>query len=164
MMLDKNFFNKLAVETSKKYRALIFDPKGKGKKATEVYGKPYKTYKNPQSSNSYGVRKKSGNLKGIDKTPQDGKFKDSKAPVLTGALMNSFGTAGAYTTGFGFGTVTKRGLVKKLEDMGRVVSNNQKPVPDGVADYIMGEFDKNVKGAFKKLRRKYKRKKINIII
>ena len=159
MMIDKNFFNKLEVETSKKYRALIFDPKGKGKKATDVYGKPYKGY-----STNYKKQKTKGNLKGIDKTPQDAKFKDSKAPVLTGALMNSFGTAGAYTTGFGFGTVTKRALVKKLEDMGRVVSNNQKPVPDGVADYIMGEFDKNVKGAFKKLRRKYKRKKINIII
>jgi len=59
---------------------------------------------------------------------------------------------------------SKKGVVKKLANMGRVVSENQKPVPDEVAKFIMDGFDKDVKGAFKKIRKAIKRKKININI
>ena len=156
-MLDRKFFNELGKETSLMFRKLIFDPKGKGKKAKDVYGDSYAPY-----SDEYREAKKKGNLYGIDKTPQDSKFKDSKAPVLTGQLMHSFGAMASHSTGFGFGTITKKGVVKHLANMGRPVSENKKPVPDEVAKFIMKEFDKDVKGAFKKIRRAIKRKKINI--
>ena len=163
-MLDKAFFSKLGAEVSMKFLKHIFDPAGGGKGAKDVYGKGYKGYKHSENPNSYGSRKKAGVLKGIDGKPQDPKFKSSKAPVLTGDLMRSFKTTGALSEGFGFGTITRRGRVKKLIDMGRPVSTNEKPVPDEVAKFIMQEMTKDVKGAFKKIRKKIKRKKININI
>ena len=158
-MLDKKFFNELGKETSLMYRTLIFDPKGGGKGAKDVHGKAYNSY-----SSDYGESKRTGELSGIDKTPQDPKFKDSNAPVLTGQLMHSFGAMASHSNGFGFGTITKKGVVKHLANMGRVVSTNEKPVPDEVAKFIMKEMTKDVKGAFKKIRKAIKRKKININI
>ena len=158
-MLDKAFFSKLGAEVSMKFLKHIFDPAGGGSGAKDVYGKVYKSY-----SSGYDKAKKTGGLKGIDGKPQDPKFKSSKAPVLTGDLMRSFKTTGALSEGFGFGTITRRGRVKKLIDMGRPVSTNEKPVPDEVAKFIMQEMTKDVKGAFKKIRKKIKRKKININI
>ena len=78
--------------------------------------------------------------------------------------MNSFQSIQSSDKGFGFGTITQKGKVKKLANMGRVVSANEKPVPDDVAEFIMNEMTKDVKGAFKKLRKAIKRKKININI
>jgi len=60
--------------------------------------------------------------------------------------------------------MTEQGKVKKLANMGRVVSSNAKPVPDEVAKFIMKEMTKDVKGAFKKIRKSIRRKKINIKI
>ena len=158
-MLDKTFLNELGKDVRDMYRKLIFDPAGGGKAAKDVYGKAYNSY-----SSSYGSSKRTGELSGIDGTPQDKKFKDSKAPVLTGQLMRSFDTMKASDNGFGFGAMTQKGKIKKLTNMGRVVSENKKPVPDEVAKFIMKEFDKDVKGAFKKIRKAIKRKKININI
>ena len=158
-MLDRKFFNKLANEVIMKYRKHIFDPDGGGAKAKDVYNKDY-----PKYSASYGSAKRTGQLSGIDGTPQDQKFKDSKAPVLTGQLMRSFLNVKSTDTGFGFGTITERGKLKKLANMNRVISANEKPVPDDVAEFIMDEMTKDVKGAFKKIRKAIKRKKININI
>ena len=159
-MLDRKFFNNLGKEVQMKFRKHIFDPNGGGLKAKDVYGNKYKAY-----SSSYRVAKKTGTLQGIDGTPQHKKFKDSKAPVLTGQLMNSFQSKfGASNSGFGFGTTTQKGKIKKLANMGRVVSENKKPVPDEVAKFIMDEMTSDVKGAFKKIRKAIKRKKININI
>ena len=158
-MLDKSFFNELAKDVRDMYRKLIFDPAGGGKNAKDVHGSNYNSY-----SKEYGDAKRAGTLKGIDGTPQHQKFKESRSPVLTGQLMNSFDTVGSHSEGFGFGTTTQKGKAKKLADMGRVVFSNAKPVPDEVAKFIMDEMTKDVKGAFKKIRKKIKRKKININI
>ena len=158
-MLDKSFFNELGKDVRDMYRKLIFDPAGGGKNAKDVFGSNYKSY-----SKEYGDAKRAGILKGIDGTPQDQKHKNSRSPVLTGQLMNSFDTVGSHSEGFGFGTTTQKGKAKKLADMGRVVFSNAKPVPDEVAKFIMQEMTKDVKGAFKKIRKKIKRKKININI
>ena len=163
-MLDKAFLNELGKDVRDKYRKLIFDPDGGGKGAKDVYGKEYAGYKNPQDPYSYGNLKKTGELSGIDGTPQHKKHKDSRSPVLTGQLMNSFDSVGSHSNGFGFGTVTQKGKVKSLANMGRAVSTNEKPVPDEVAKFIMKEMTKDVKGAFKKIRKAIKRKKININI
>ena len=153
-MLDKKFINKLALETRTLYRKLVFDPAGGGKGAKDVYGKDYKKY-----SSSYKTAKESGELK-----RQSGKFKDSQAPVLSGDLLNAFDTLKTDSTGFGFGAIGQRGKIKRLNSMGRAVSTNEKPVPDEVVKFIMKEMDKDVKGAFKKIKRAIKRKKININI
>ena len=158
-MLDKKFFNELGKDDRDMYRKHIFDPKGGGKSAKDVFGVNYKSY-----SSEYNEAKKTGRLKGIDGTPQHQKHKDSKSPVLTGELMNSFDFIGSHTQGFGFGTTDQRGKVKHLANMGRLVSSNAKPVPDEVAEFIMNEMTKDTKGAFKKIRKKIKRKKININI
>ena len=163
-IMDKAFFNQLAKDVRDLYKAWIFDPKGRGKKAKDVNGSNYKSYKNPQDPYSYGNLKKTGTLKGIDQTPQHKKFKDSNAPVLTGQLMNSFDEMRATGKGFGFGTITQKGKVKKLHDMGRSISTNAKPVPSEIAGFIMDELTKDTKGAFKKIRKAIKRKKININI
>ena len=153
-MLDKSFFNELGKDVRDMYRKHIFDPAGGGKGAKDVYGKKYKNY-----SQSYGLAKKTGQL-----SEQHEEHKNSVSPVLTGQLMNSFDSVGTTGEGFGFGTIIQKGKVKKLADMGRVVSNNEKPVPDEVAKFIMKEMTKDVKGAFKKIRKAIKRKKININI
>mgnify|MGYP003147722098 CR=1 FL=1 len=154
-MLDKKFFNKLGVETKMKFRKHIFDPAGGGKSAKDVFGNDYKAY-----SVEYREAKKTGKI-----SSQSEKFKDSKAPVLSGALMFSFENDYKATgKGFGFGSMTEQGKVKKLANMGRVVSSNAKPVPDEVAKFIMKEMTKDVKGAFKKIRKSIRRKKINIKI
>ena len=153
-MLDKSFLNELGKDVRDMYRKLIFDPAGGGKGAKDVYGKDYKRY-----SSSYGAAKKTGAL-----SEQHEKHKDSRSPVLTGQLMNSFDSVGSHSNGFGFGTTTQKGKVKKLSNMGRAVSTNEKPIPDEVAKFIMKEMTKDVKGAFKKIRKAIKRKKININI
>ena len=153
-MLDKKFINKLALETRTLYRKLVFDPAGGGKGAKDVYGKDYKKY-----SSSYKIAKESGELK-----RQSSKFKDRQAPVLSGDLLNAFDTLKTDSTGFGFGAIGQRGKIKRLNSMGRAVSTNEKPVPDEVTKFIMKEMDKDVKGAFKKIKRAIKRKKININI
>ena len=153
-MLDKAFLNELGKDVRDMYRKLIFDPAGGGKGAKDVYGKEYKRY-----SSGYGAAKKTGTL-----NEQHEKHKDSRSPVLTGQLMNSFDSVGSDSGGFGFGTTTQKGKVKKLANMGRAVSTNEKPVPDEVAKFIMKEMTKDVKGAFKKIRKAIKRKKININI
>ena len=48
--------------------------------------------------------------------------------------------------------------------MGRVIYTDAKPLPDECSEFIMKELTKDVKGAFKKIRKKMKRKKININI
>ena len=154
-MIDKEFYRKNAQDIVNKYRKHIFDPAGGGARAKDVYGKNYpSTYSEP-----YGTNKKNKTL-----PRRNAKFARSNAPVLTGQLMNSFDKVGSDTGGFGFGTVTQKGKVKKLANMGRAVSTNEKPVPDEVAKFIMKEMTKDVKGAFKKIRKAIKRKKININI
>ena len=135
--LDKNFFNELMVEVVMRFKKHIFDDKGGGANANDVHGRPYKGY-----SEEYGKAKKSGKLKGIDGTPQDTKFSNSTAPVLTGQFKNSFDESAATSKGFGFGTISGRGRLKSLTNMKREVSTNAKPLPDEVADYIMDEVNK----------------------
>ena len=161
-MLDKKFFNELGKETSLKYRQLVFDPKGGGENAKDVYGDKYDEYNNPEDENSYGVRKRSGNL-----YRQASKFKDSNAPVLTGDLalsIKGFKKFKSHSTGFGFGSVTQKGKIKSLAKKGRVIYTKQKPLPDKCSKFLMKELDKDVNDEFKKIRKAIRRKKININI
>ena len=106
-----------------------------------MFGKRYKKY-----TSKYEINKRSGNLKGIDGKPQERKFKESNAPVLTGDLYRDYIDVPRMTgSGFEFGFATRGGVVRQLSKMGRVVSSNSKPIPDPVANYIMREANKYVK-------------------
>ena len=156
-MLDAKFWESVGIDTVACYRRHIFDPDGGGKGATDIEGKAYKKY-----SSDYSRAKKSGKM-----FRQASAFKDSTAPVLSGDLalsIKGFMAFGSHSTGFGFGSVTQKGKVKQLEKMGRVIYTDRKPLPDKCAEFLMDEMTKDVKGAFKKIRKKIKRKKLNINI
>ena len=89
-------------------------------------------------------------------------FKDSTAPVLSSDLARDFKAFKSHSTGFGFGSISQKGKVEQLAKMGRVITTRQKPLPDKCSALLMKELDKDVRGAFKKIRKKLSGKKINI--
>ena len=156
-MLDAKFWKSVGIDTVACYRRHIFDPDGHGAGAMDIHGDPYKDY-----SEDYREAKKTGTL-----NRQATDFKNSNAPVLTGDLalsIKGFKKFGSHATGFGFGSISQKGKVKQLAKMGRVIYTDQKPLPDKCAEFLIDELTKDVKGAFKKIRKKIKRKKININI
>ena len=167
-MLDNKFFRKIAAEVVKEYRKYIFDPAGGGKGAKQVDGKPYPNYSKKGENigwrtigegkktrsvfiDSYANRKKTGNIK-VGQKPQHQKFKDSKAPVLTGDLLNDYQFVKYLINGFSFGFPTQGAKVKQLAKMGRVISKENKALPDSVAKYLMDQADKYVKKELKKIK------------
>ena len=156
-MLDAKFWKSTGIDVVACYRRHIFDPDGHGKDAKDIFGTPYKGY-----SSDYSEAKQTGTL-----YRQASEFKASNAPVLTGDLalsVKGFKKFGSHSTGFGFGSVSQKGKIKQLAKMGRVIYTESKPLPDKCAEFLMNEMTKDVKGAFKKIRKKIKRKKININI
>ena len=147
-MLDKKFFNKIKNQVRDKYRKHIFDPKGGGSGAKDVFGKNY-----PDYTTGYERAKSTGNINVYGK-PQDLKFKNSKAPVLTGDLYKSFGVSGLLSNGFGFGTLTEGAKVKRLAQLtkSRVVTTNVMPLPNTVGLFIMMEADKYALGQLNKIK------------
>ena len=135
MMLDKKFWLDIGKNVVARYREFIFDPVGSGAGARDVFGNSY-----PQYSQGYGIKKRSGTIKsgGI---PQDAKFKNSNAPVLTRSLMNDFKLRNTSADGFTFGTTSWGGKVKNLERLGRVISSDKKALPDKVVDYIVEQAE-----------------------
>ena len=151
-MLDFKFFQKINAEVIRRYRKHIFDPAGGGKKAKDVYGKPYKAY-----STKYSFGKKTGQLK-----RQDEKFKDSKAPVLTGDLYKDFQLIKLGKSGFTFGNIARQSTVKFLAKMGRVIMAENKPIPDSVGKYIHRQADLYIKKELGKITKGKKNIIINI--
>ena len=156
-MLDAKFWRSTGIDIVACYRRHIFDPDGGGKDAKDIHGNDYKEYKNPQDPYSYGNRKKTGKL-----FRQASAFKDSTAPVLSSDLARDFKAFKSHSTGFHFGNIAQKGKVKQLAAMGRVITTTQKPIPDKCSKFLMDELNKDVKGAFKKIRKKIRRKRINI--
>ena len=156
-MLDSKFFRKINAEVIMRYRKHIFDPAGRGKNAKDVYGKPYKVYEDVENPYSYGNRKKTGQLK-----RQDEKFKDSKAPVLTGDLYKDFQLIKLGKSGFTFGNIARQSTVKFLAKMGRVIMAENKPIPDSVGKYIHRQADLYVKKELGKITKGKKNIIINI--
>ena len=75
-MLDRKFFDRVGLNVRDKYRKHIFA------KARDVYGKAFKGY-----TKEYGEAKRANKFKG-----QHGRSLKSNAPILTGALLNDFGS------------------------------------------------------------------------
>ena len=151
-MLDAKFWEETGIDIVACYRKHIFDPDGGGKGAKDIDGQSYKKY-----SNDYRDSKRTGKL-----FRQASSFKDSNAPVLTSDLARDFKVFKSHSTGFGFGAIAQRGKVKQLAQMGRVITTKQKPIPEQCSELLMKELDKDVKGAFKKIRKAIRRKRITI--
>ena len=132
-MLNTRFFRKISADVVMKYRKHIFDPAGGGSGAKDVFGKAFKAYK-------ASYKKSSGNLK-----RQSSKFAGSKAPVLTGDLLKDYQFVKYLKNGFAFGFPTEGAKVKRLAELGRVISSNKQPAPKSVEKFIMREADKYVK-------------------
>ena len=153
-MLDAKFWAGLGIDTVACYRKHIFGTTSKGRDAKDIYGKPYDRY-----NQKYEQRKQSGSL-----FRQSKEYKESRSPVLTSDLLRDFKAFKSHKTGFGFGAIAQRGKIEKLAKMGRVLYTKSKVLPDECEKFVMKELTKDVKGAFKKIRRKIRRKKININI
>ena len=131
-MLDNKFFRKISADVVMNYRKHIFDPAGGGSGAKQVDGKSYPSY-------SPNYKKSTGNLK-----RQCSKFKDSKAPVLTGDLLRDYGFQKYMRDGFAFGFKTEGAKVNRLAKLGRVLSSERIPIPKSVGKFIMLEANKYV--------------------
>ena len=145
-MLDKKFFRDISSNVVMNYRKHIFDPAGGGSSARQVDGKPYPNY-----TQKYRQRKSTGNLKVYGK-PQHKKFKGSKAPVLTGDLLRDYGFQKYMTNGFSFGFKSEGAKVKRLAELGRVLSSERTPIPKSVAKFILLEANKYVMKELKKIK------------
>ena len=143
-MLDNKFFRKISADVVMNYRKHIFDPAGGGSKAKQVDGKSYPSY-------SPNYKKSTGNLK-VNGKPQHKKFKSSNAPVLTGDLLRDYGFQKYMTNGFSLGFKTEGAKVKRLAELGRVLSSERIPIPKSVAKFILLEANKYVKKELNKIK------------
>ena len=128
-MLDKKFWNKEGPIIVEKYRKHIF------MKARDVNSRSFKGY-----TSEYGNRKKANKFKG-----QRSKFANSKAPVLTGQLLNDFGShfkVGNRGVQIGWSTFGAR--VDHLEKMGRILTTKNQPLPKGIIQYLSHKADKYI--------------------
>ena len=167
-MLDRQFFRDISADVVMNYRKHIFDPKGGGAKAKMVNGSSYPPYSDKGENvgwrsigkgdkrrsvfiDSYANKKKTGNLK-VNQKPQDRKFKDSKAPVLTGDILKDYGFKKYLSNGFSFGFTSEGAKAERLNDTGRLLSTKRHPVPKSVSKFIQKEADKYVEKELNKIK------------
>ena len=146
--LDEKFFRQLAKDVIPMYRRHIFlDGK-------DIDSKPFpKKYSEP-----YGTLKKANML-----PRQDAASAGSYAPYLTGDLMRDFKLIKkANNNGFSFGTTSYGGRVKNLANQKRVISRNNKPLPDKISNFVMKSA---IKYTFEEvLKKEFKGKTIKITL
>ena len=128
--LDEKFFRQLAKDVIPMYRRHIFiDEK-------DIEGKKFKPYK----SASYASRKKANKL-----PRQDAASAGSLAPYVTGDLMRDFKLIKEPDSkGFSFGTTSYGGRVNNLSKKKRVISRDNKPLPDKISNFVMKSVGKYV--------------------
>ena len=128
-MLDRKFWDKEGPNIRDKYRKHIFA------KARDVNSRSFKGY-----TAEYGKRKRANKFKG-----QRSKFANSKAPILTGQLLNDFGSyfkVGKRSVEFGWSTFGAR--VDHLEKYGRLLTTKEQPLPKGIMKYLSHKADKYI--------------------
>ena len=148
-MLDRKFFRKISADVVMNYRKHIFDPAGGGSKAKQVDDKPYPPYKKRNGISKYKERKATGDMV-VNGVPQNARFAGSKAPVLTGSLLRDYGFHKYLPNGFAFGFKSEGAKVKRLAELGRVLSSKQVPIPKSVGKFIEKEAEKYVDKKLKK--------------
>ena len=129
-MLDKKFFTRVGANTRDKYRKHIFA------KSRDVYGRAFKGY-----TSEYGKAKRANKFK-----RQSSKYSNSKAPVLTGDLLRDFTLIKVRDIGFQIGWAVQGAKIKWLKDLGRVLTDDNQPLPDGIIKYIFNEVKPYIKG------------------
>ena len=122
-MLDKIFFLRVGPNVRDRYREHIF------KDAKDVFGKPFKAY-----TSKYGERKRANKFK-----RQASQYANSKAPVLTSALLTDYSLIKTMSRGFQIGWIKEGAKVLALKKMGRVLTSKSQPMPDGVIKYLHNE-------------------------
>jgi len=142
-MIDNKFWKKYAIEIVAEYREKIFDFKGGGKGAKNVFGKNYPS----KYSEPYGTNKKNKTL-----PRRNARFANSNAPVLTGDLARDFQGIDMLPDGFKFGTPTRGSVVKNLESLKRPISTRSQPIPKKVEDFIIDLANKYVKKKLGKIK------------
>ena len=128
-MLDKTFFLRVGPNVRNRYREHIFV------KAKDVFGKPFKAY-----SKLYGERKRANKFRG-----QSTQYANSKAPVLTSALLTDYSLIKTMRNGFQIGWIKEGAKVEALKKMGRVLTSKSQPMPDGVIKYLHNEAHSYIK-------------------
>ena len=143
--LDEKFFRQLSKDVIPMYRRHIFLD------AKDIDGKTFPNYKEP-----YKTLKATNNL-----PRQDAASAGSYAPYLTGDLMRDFKPINKPNNkGFSFGTTSYGGRVKNLADNKRVISRQNKPLPDKIEKFVIKSA---VKYAFEEvLKKEIKGKTIRI--
>tara|TARA_R100001443_G_scaffold81301_1_gene88166 strand:- start:328 stop:753 length:426 start_codon:yes stop_codon:yes gene_type:complete len=134
-MIDKKFF-KIGANVVARFREHTFN------KALDINGRKFKGY-----SAKYGADKRGNKLK-----RQATEFANSTAPVLSSDLLRDWKLRKVTDSGFSFGTVAFGNKVKHLAKMGRVISKENKALPDSVAKYLMDQADKYVKKELGKIK------------
>lgn len=126
-MLDKKFWYNIGPEVVAKFKKHTF------MKARDINGDSFKGY-----SQEYGEAKRGNML-----PRQSSEFANSKAPVLTGDLINDWKMIQEPNkSGFSFGTVSHGGKVQNLAKLGRVISSDSNPLQKHISKYIMDEAEK----------------------
>tara|TARA_R100001530_G_scaffold134023_1_gene108227 strand:- start:854 stop:1294 length:441 start_codon:yes stop_codon:yes gene_type:complete len=124
-MLDLKFFLKVGPRVRDRYREHIFD------KALDVNGKKFKGYKEP-----YGSMKRGNKFK-----LQSSKYANSTAPVLTESLLEDYSLVRTTSGGFQIGWTTFGKVVDSLNKRGRVLTSDNRPLPDKVAKYLLDQAE-----------------------
>ena len=144
--LDEKFFRQLSKDVIPMYRRHIFID------AKDIDNKPFpKSYSEPY-----------GTLKATNKLPrQDAASAGSTAPYVSGDLMRDFKLIKKPNNkGFSFGTTSYGGRVNNLSKKKRVISRDNKPLPDKISNFVMKSVGKYV---FEEvLRKEFKGKTIRI--
>ncbi len=129
-MLDKKFYTKLGANVRDKYRKHIFA------KARDVYSRAFKGY-----TTEYGQRKKANKFK-----RQHGRSLNTKAPILTGDLLNDFGSHFVVkNNGVEIGWASQGAKVEWLKKLGRVLTTSNQPLPKGIIQYIQTQGHSYIK-------------------
>ena len=159
-MLDNKFFERVGPVARDLYRKHIFT------KAKDVFGKTFKGYstrgskwvtmnvkdqykKNaPKKGYSYAQAKQGNMLR-----RQRSKYRNSTAPVVSGDLLNDFGSYfDTKDDRLQFGWSIQGAKVKWLAKMGRVLTSKKQALPKSVINYLL-------QAATRYVRRKMKPKK-----
>ena len=122
-LFNSDFFDDLGNNLVNQYRHYIFDKTS----PRDAYGKPFKEY-----SAGYKKSKNTGKM-----FRQDSSYANSKAPILTGDLLNDFGSHFVVkNNGVELGWASQGAKIEWLKKMGRVLTSKDQPLPKGVIQYI----------------------------
>ena len=106
--------------------------------AKDVYGKKYPDYADKGKKKKLGTGHR-----------QSSKYKNSKAPVFSGDLMEDFKLRITNNQGFSFGPTSHGGKINSLKKLERYLTTDDQPLPEPIINYIITEAQKYVQRKMK---------------